>query len=185
MKALDRLLQRWRIRMAVPFVRDEDRLLDVGCYDRSLIDLVLPRIASAVGVDMTLTPSVDGRVELRRGAFPDDFHFDDASFDCITMLAVLEHVEKPSRMASECARVLAPGGRLVLTVPHPAVDRVLDALMFLRLADGMAAEEHHGFDVAQTHSIFENAGFVLKSERRFQLGLNRLYVFEKSLLERG
>lgn len=86
------------------------------------------------------------------------------------MLAVLEHVDNPAVLATECERILAPGGRLVLTVPHPTVDIVLDALMFLGIADGMAAEEHHGFETAK---------LSLYRERRFQLGLNRLYVFEK------
>lgn len=95
------------------------------------------------------------------------------------MLAVLEHVDNPTVLATECERILAPGGRLVLTVPHPTVDIVLDALMFLGIADGMAAEEHHGFDVAGTRSLFETAKLSLYRERRFQLGLNRLYVFEK------
>ena len=165
--------------MAVPFVRRGDRLLDIGCYDRSLIDRVLPRIKSAVGIDTNVSPSSDDRVEILRGRFPDDRRFDDACFDCITLLAVLEHVDDPARLAAECERILAPGGRLVLTVPHPTVDLVLDSLMFLRLADGMAAEEHHGFDVERTRSLFETAKLPLHRERRFQLGLNRLYVFEK------
>ncbi len=50
--------------------------------------------------------------------------------------------------------------------------------MFLRLADGMAVEEHDGFDVERTRSLFETAKLPLYRERRFQLGLNRLYVFE-------
>jgi SAM-dependent methyltransferase len=166
--------------MAVPFVRRGDRLLDVGCYDRSLIDRVLPRISSAVGLDVNISPSSDDHVEIFRGCFPDEPHFDAASFDCITMLAVLEHVEDASALAAECERILAPAGRLILTVPHPRVDDVLDALMFLRLADGMAAEEHHGFDVERTRSFFEAAGLRLHREQRFQFGLNRLYVFEKS-----
>ncbi len=165
--------------MALPFVRCGDRLLDVGCHDRSLIDRVHPRIESAVGIDTNVTSSSDGRVEILRGRFPDDRRFDDACFDCITMLAVLEHVDDPAVLATECERILAPGGRLVLTVPHPRVDVVLDILMFLGLADGMAAEEHHGFDVEATRSLFETAKLSLFRERRFQLGLNRLYVFEK------
>ena len=95
------------------------------------------------------------------------------------MLAVLEHVDNPAVLTTECERILASGGCLVLTVPHPTVDIVLDALMFLGIADGMAAEEHHGFNVAGTRSLFETAKLSLYRERRFQLGLNRLYVFEK------
>jgi len=178
-KALDRFLQQWRIRVALPFIRSGDRLLDVGCYDRSLIDRALPRISFAVGIDSEIVASRDEHVELFQGSFPADHHFDQASFDCIVMLAVLEHVEDPAVLATECERILRPGGRLILTVPHPAVDLVLDALMFLRLADGMSTEEHHGFDVGQTRTIFEEVGLVLFRERWFQLGLNRLFVFEK------
>jgi SAM-dependent methyltransferase len=178
-KALDRFLQLWRIRIALPFIGSGDRLLDVGCYDRSLIDRVLPRIASAVGVDIELSASSDEKVKILQGSFPTGHRFPDASFDCIAMLAVLEHVEDPAAMAVECERILAPGGRLILTVPHPLVDLVLDALMFLHLADGMSTEEHHGFDVGQTRSIFEQAKLELLQERWFQLGLNRLFVFEK------
>lgn len=166
--------------MALPHVRPRDRLLDIGCFDRSLIDQALDRIDSAVGVDATLEPARDGRVELRRGYFPQDVDLEPGDFDCITALAVLEHVEDPAAFAAACQRALAPGGRVVLTVPHPLVDRILDLLIALRLVDGMAAEEHHGFDVAETRTIFESAGLPLLLERRFQLGLNRLYVFEKS-----
>lgn len=179
MKALDRFLQRWRIGKALPFIRRNDRLLDVGCYDRSLIDRARPRIASAVGIDSNVSSSREDRVEILQGHFPDSPRFDDASFDCISMLAVLEHVDEPAALATECERILAPGGRLILTVPHPRVDLILDALMFIRLIDGMATEEHHGFDVKQTRSLFEAANLSLYRESQFQLGLNRLYVFEK------
>jgi SAM-dependent methyltransferase len=179
MRPLDRLLQRWRMAKALPFVRRGDRLLDVGCGDLSLIGRVADCVASAVGVDPRTEPREDGKVRLLRGRFPDDFEFPAASFDCVTLLAVLEHAEEPERLARECHRVLAPGGRVVLTVPHPAVDPLVDVLRRLRLVDAMSFEEHHGFDVAQTQRIFGGAGFRTLAARAFQLGLNRLYVFER------
>lgn len=179
MRALDRLLQRWRIGKALPYVEPGDRLLDVGCYDRSLIDRVAGRVRSAVGVDVDVTPEEDGPVRLVRGSFPGATSFAPGSFDCITALAVFEHVEEPEAFAAACADALAPGGRVVLTVPHPAVDRILDALIALRLLDGMSLEEHHGFDPGRTTPIFRGAGLELQEERAFQLGLNRLYVFRK------
>lgn len=178
MRALDRLLQRWRIGRAVRFVRDRDRLLDVGCFDRTLLDRVAPRVASATGLDPVAEPAEDGPVRILRGRLP-DARFEDEAFDCVTMLAVLEHVEEPERLARELHRILAPGGRVVATVPHPFVDRILDVGMRLRLLDGMEVDAHHGFDVARTPAIFEAAGFRLHAAERFQLGLNRLFVFEK------
>jgi hypothetical protein len=51
--------------------------------------------------------------------------------------------------------------------------------MALHLLDGMEAEAHHGFDPGSTVPVFEGAGFRTREARRFQLGLNRLFVFER------
>jgi 2-polyprenyl-3-methyl-5-hydroxy-6-metoxy-1,4-benzoquinol methylase len=178
-KALDHFLQKWRIRKALPFVRTGDRLLDIGCHDRTLINQVLGRVTSATGVDLHLKPQEDEKVRLLRGNFPEDFDFEQGIFDCVSLLAVLEHVKDPELLAYQCHHVLSPGGRVVLTVPHPFVDQILEILMFLHLIDGMAAEEHHGFDTRSTIPVFQKTGLTLLTHRRFQFGLNQLFVFEK------
>jgi predicted SAM-dependent methyltransferase len=45
--------------------------------------------------------------------------FPDASFDCIFAISVIEHIEGDgdARFLAEAARLLVPGGRLVVTVP--------------------------------------------------------------------
>ena len=43
--------------------------------------------------------------------------FPDASFDVVTCLEVIEHVRRPTALLAELARVLRPGGTLVLTCP--------------------------------------------------------------------
>jgi SAM-dependent methyltransferase len=179
MKPLDRLLQRWRISKALPWVRRGDRLLDLGCYDGMLLRRAAERIARGVGVDPLVEPERDGKLEVVRGRVPGEPRFEDESFDCITMLAVLEHIAQREELARECSRVLAPGGRVVITVPRPAVDRVLAVLKRLRLIHGMSLEEHSGYDVERTCPIFQGAGLRLVVRRPFQLGLNCLFVFEK------
>ncbi|MCB8837229.1 class I SAM-dependent methyltransferase [Aurantimonas sp. VKM B-3413] len=42
----------------------------------------------------------------------------DASIDRILMVHALEFAESPEALLSECWRVLAPGGRLIVVVPH-------------------------------------------------------------------
>ena len=179
MKLLDRLLQRWRARVAAGWVPPGARLLDVGCADGVLLRRLSPRLRSALGVDPEAEPRVNGGIEIVRGSFPEEPRLPAASFDCVTLLAVLEHVAEPDRLAGECHRVLAPGGRVVLTVPHPVVDRILEVLLRLRLIDGMETEQHHGFDSSTTVAVFERAGFRTLVDRRFQLGLNRVFVFER------
>ena len=48
---------------------------------------------------------------------PSGLPFEDASFDVITLLDVLEHIEKDQAALEGIWRVLKPGGLLVLTVP--------------------------------------------------------------------
>ena len=58
------------------------------------------------------------------------------------------------------------------------VDTILDVLAFLKLIDGMSLEQHYGFEPGDTPGIFEGL-LELRVDRSFQLGLNRLFVFEK------
>lgn len=179
MKKLDRILQNMRIAQAEKFIRDGDRLLDLGCFDRVLLERVAPRVKRAVGIDPLATHYAHANVEVLKAAIPGEHPFAPADFDCITMLAVLEHIVDKQTLARECFRLLAPKGRVVITVPHPRVDSILEVLHTLRIIDGMSLEEHHGYDIRETPSIFTAAGLKLHTTRSFELGLNRLFVFEK------
>jgi hypothetical protein len=98
------------------------------------------------------------------------------------MLAVLEHFPPAAydALRTGCEKFLKPGGKLLITVPSPAVDHILAVLKFLRLVDGMSLEEHHGYEVAQTGEIFPPPKFRLLRRKTFQLGLNNFFVFERT-----
>jgi len=112
---------------------------------------------------------------------------DAGAFDVITLLAVLEHFPPAAyaSLRSGCERFLRPGGKLLITVPSPQVDQLLAVLKFLRLVDGMSLEEHHGFEVGQTTTIFPPESFRLIRHAGFQLGLNHLFVFERHTIAPG
>lgn len=95
------------------------------------------------------------------------------------MLAVLEHIPPtPQReLAASCLRLLQPRGRVVCTVPSPQVDSLIHLGQRLRLLDGIAEHEHYGFAPGDTVELFTRSGFRLLRHRRFQLGLNHLFVF--------
>lgn len=205
MRFVDRLLQFWRIAQAARFIPSGARLLDVGCADGALFRALGSRLAEGLGLDPALTseaersateerddgpePRTEGRGSMRpprpsfrlmRGTFPEAAPAQ-TGFDVITALAVLEHVPELElgRFAAGCAERLAPSGRLILTVPSPRVDALLRVLKRLRLIDGQALEQHHGFDPARTPALFQAVGLRLAHHHRFQLGLNHLFVFEK------
>jgi SAM-dependent methyltransferase len=182
MTYVDRVLQRWRIRKVASFIRPNDRLLDIGSADGALFRLV-HGLGDSVGVDPDLDshcPPALPNVRFYQGYFPAALP-GSMEFDVITMLAVLEHVptDQQAPLARACATHLAPGGRLLITVPSPAVDRILTVLRAVRLIDGMSLEQHYGFESSTTPRIFTMHGLNLRVAKRFQLGLNNLFVFER------
>ena len=177
---LDRRLQRWRVRMALRELPPVTRLLDIGTHDGTVFRLAG---AGGVGIDPELVeaPELPG-VTFVRGSFPDDLPpRADGPFEAATALAVVEHVPGTAlaTWAKVLAQVMVPNAVLVLTVPAPAVDLLLHALIRLRLIAGIEAHQHHGFRPRDLEAIFTDPLWRLRTHRRFQLGLNHLYVFER------
>lgn len=167
---------------AVRFVRPGSRVFDIGCHDGELFRLIGPALREGVGLDPALAGPLDGpNYVLRPGSFPADAPDEEGTYDTVCALAVLEHLRpaEAPEFAAVVARLLCPGGEVILTVPSPAVDRMLDAMIAVRVLDGMEADAHHGFQVAEVTPLFCGAGLVLERHERFQLGLNHLFVFRK------
>lgn len=182
MKFLDRRLRDARIARCRPYIRPGDTLLDVGCADGEMLRRLRGLISFGVGIEPTLSARREGDgYLLLPGRFPDAVPAG-MTFDVITMLAVLEHMPpaEQARLAEACADLLEPGGRIVITVPSPRVDDILHVLIRLRLIEGMGVHEHYGFRPTITPSLFPAPRYRLVKRRRFQLGLNNLFVFEKS-----
>jgi cyclopropane fatty-acyl-phospholipid synthase-like methyltransferase len=174
-------LQEWRIRLVKPWIHPGARVLDIGCFDDSLFRRLGDQLGFGIGLDPLLKePLYERRFRLLPGTFPQSKP-SEGLFDVITMLAVLEHVvpHELRRWAETCRDLLNPKGLVIVTVPSPRVDTLLDVLMRLRLAEGMSVEEHHGFEPSMAVQLFEQTGFHTAHRSRFQLGLNNLFVFRK------
>lgn len=183
MTYFDTLLQRSRIHKAVKYIPRDSSILDIGTADGSLFRAI-PEVNDSVGIDMNLDyENLPGtpHVMFLEGMFPQILP-PSCTFDIITMLATLEHIPpgELESLAANCAKYLRSGGRLIITVPSPFVDKILIVLQGLHLIHGMSTEQHYGFDVRRTPAIFVPHGFKLQVRRRFQLGLNNLFVFERN-----
>lgn len=186
MKFLDILIRYWRVKVALRHVpAGIHSAFDIGCDDGFLLrQLDRPNIVKE-GID----PRLEGNrllhdgIKLFRGYFQKCVEEENLQgpYDVIFALAVFEHFseEDIACSASIIPRILTPEGRLIVTVPHPLVDRILDVLMFLRLIDGQATEEHHGFDPDDLVKCLSSTMKLVRRER-FQFGLNNLFVFGKT-----
>lgn len=182
MKLLDRFLRDWRIKKAEGYIRPYDRVLDIGAFDTTFFERLsqLP-IDFGVGLDPLLKDVIiTSRYKLIPGKFPQDLPQRE-KFDCVTMLAVLEHIPKKEQheLNDRLYECLELNGRVIITVPSPFVDNILWVLSKLRLIDGMSLDEHYGFRAKETPKLFNSEQFRLLKHKSFQLGLNNLFVFEK------
>lgn len=180
MNGVDRYLRTLRIRAALPWIPSGGHVLDIGCGDGALFRAPDSPIGSGVGIDQVEGGEwVDRSFERRIGEFPDVVRAGE-SFDAVVLLAVIEHVshDELTRWAAAIGGMLRPDGRLVITVPSPLVDHILVVGKKLRVLHGIATHQHHGFDPAQVPAIFAAGGLALTHHRRFELGLNHLFVFQ-------
>lgn len=184
MKFLDKVLRYWRVKVALSNRPNKmEHVFDIGCDDGYLLNKLGNRLKKRDGVDPQL--SADSNIpgaELKKGYFPaaiEEYQMQN-TYDAIFALAVFEHFSEKDiqQSASVISRMLSPGGRLIITVPHPFVDKILDILLFLHLIDGQSLEEHHGFEPDELLTYFSESLTLVKRER-FQFGLNNVFVFER------
>jgi SAM-dependent methyltransferase len=101
-------------------------VLDVGCNTGYGTIRFLPLANRVVGVDVSPRAieaarerAVDGRPEfVQTSGF--DLPFPDGSFDLVTSFQVLEHVPDPLVFLRQLARVMRPGGVVILATPNAA-----------------------------------------------------------------
>jgi 2-polyprenyl-3-methyl-5-hydroxy-6-metoxy-1,4-benzoquinol methylase len=119
------------------------RLLDVGCATGDFISEMRRQpgweiVGVEPGPSAARYAAATTGVPVVRGVL-NDASFADGSFDVVTMWDVLEHVYQPRAVIAEAARLLRPGGLLI--VNHPNTESV-DRALFGRLWVGYELPRH-------------------------------------------
>jgi len=86
-------------------------LLDLGCGLRPYQYLYTGRFAECIAADYDIRGPIDVRVDAA------ELPFADATFDCVLLTEVIEHIPDWDCALGEIGRVLKPGGILLLTWP--------------------------------------------------------------------
>jgi ubiquinone/menaquinone biosynthesis C-methylase UbiE len=130
-------------------VGSETRLLDAGCGPGGLVKGYLTTARMVIGVDRYATAfyasaEIPVLIESDLNRLP----FPNASFHVITCSWVLEHLQTPDKVFSEFARVLKPGGHLLLITPNKSnyvvwLRRVVPNLFSKRIVKAIYARDEH------------------------------------------
>jgi len=140
------------------------RVLDVGCGAGNMIHH-LARYGPVSGLDNHPKPLAVARergyiVSQGRGeALP----FPDGAFDLVAALDTIEHVQDEAAILSECARVVRPGGLLVLTGP---------AFMFLWSQNDEVNHHYRRYTLGELQRKLATHGFRVR-----RAGYNNFFLF--------
>jgi len=127
----------------------DDELLDVGCGSGAAVREAAQVARHAVGFDLSggmvarareLAAGIEN-VELHVGDVAGRLPFEDARFSAVLSTTAFHHFTDPERTLAEMARVLAPGGRIVIGDMNG--DRL--SIRLLDLALRLLQRSHVGF----------------------------------------
>jgi SAM-dependent methyltransferase len=162
-------------RTAMVLTQIHGRLLDVGCGENQLVR----QYGNGIGVDVFDLGDVDLVV-----ADTADLPFADQSFDTASFVASLNHIPNREAVLREAKRCLKEDGRIVVTMipPHLSIvwHRIIRPWDPDQIERGIKAGEVWGFTRRQMQNLLRDAGFQIVSHKRFEFGLNNLYVATKA-----
>ncbi len=131
------------------------RILDVGCGTGANL-LMLSKYGDAEGVDISedaLAFCRDRGLDKVRLGAGEELPYDDATFDLVTALDVVEHMDNDLAGLKEMRRVLRPGGRVLLFVP---------TFMFLWGLQDDVSHHRRRYRLSQLRRVLEEAGFEIE-----------------------
>jgi len=95
-----------------------NRLLDVGTARGDFLLVMRDQGWEVEGIEPSERAGNPHGLPIHRCAFPSALDIGPESYDVITAWAVFEHLHDPAEAFQACARMLAPGGRLIIQVPN-------------------------------------------------------------------
>jgi len=131
------------------------RILDVGCGTGANL-LMLSKYGDAEGVDVSEDALAfcreRGLEKVKLGA-AEALPYEDGTFDLVTALDVVEHLDNDLAGLREMRRVLRPGGRVLLFVP---------TFMFLWGLQDDVSNHRRRYRLPELRRVLEQAGFEIE-----------------------
>lgn len=149
------------------------RFLDIGCGVGHYLALAKEHFEELCGVEPSITSVMKAR-EQGFSVIHDYFHEGlsfDSGFDAISMIEVLEHIEQPSDLFTQAARLLNENGILLVEVPNG--QRIVEKRLYYNLC----TDHIQYFSVTSLIAMAHRAGLtVICAQEAADPNLLELYV---------
>lgn len=131
------------------------KILDLGCGTGGNLAM-LSRFGDVLGVELDEQAAQMARGRgispVIRGKLPDALPLSPASFGCVTLLDVLEHIVDDRGTLATVNKLLVPGGQVIITVP---------AFPFLWGPHDEAHHHQRRYRAKQLQTLLQDAGFKI------------------------
>lgn len=151
------------------------RILEVGCGTGSNLAL-LKRFGSVEAIEpddsARALASARGGVEVQGGLLPDGVTLDDAAYDLIAMLDVLEHIPDDGSALKALRSKIRGGGKLLLTVP---------AMPWLWSAHDAAHHHQRRYTGSSLAAVVRQSGYRIRYQSHFNTVLFPLIALARGI----
>lgn len=93
-------------------------ILDIPCGSGAFLRRLLDGGYTTCGADIIPHEAVPPDAKFIAADMNDPLPYKGASFDAVVSIEGIEHIRRPFDFIGECARILKPGGLLILTTPN-------------------------------------------------------------------
>lgn len=180
---LEPILRQMRINRIKKYIPSDCFLCDVGCgFNAKFLLSMEPFVKKGIGFDKKVSSLKSNKIYLKNVGLDKTLPLESEQVNCVTLLAVLEHLEYPTEILQECHRILKSGGVLILTTPTPTSKPILEFLSFkLHIVNPVEIADHKNYFNGNqlTHMLKNDCGFDNVIAKTFQFGLNNLVIAYK------
>jgi ubiquinone/menaquinone biosynthesis C-methylase UbiE len=158
----------------IPVQKRKGSVLDLGCGAEPYF-LTHTKFKKKYGIDWTIKDNTRKDMTLLERSIEEPLPYFNATFDVVTMLATIEHINKISEVLKEAIRVLKPGGMLIMTTPTSMANKILKILAFTGLVSMEEVLEHkNAYGKKEIKKMLMKAGYEKIKINSFEINLNNI-----------